>query len=572
MRNKPAAFWLHALLVVCLALSSVLVGCASKKQTSASVLGDLKDPQPHELNSDAYHHYTNGVIYEEEGMFNDAAREYEMALSYEPLSYDIRTALGSLYLNTSQAAKAIDALLPITPKDVDVYRMLGDGFRMTGKDTEAEESYLLAWHLDPKDVNVNYYLGVYASMHQRVDEAAKYFRYAAQASMNYQLYTQIAEMYSSMQQYDSAAVFMGEAIKLNQSDPFLFSQHAVYLYSAGKKAESKDVLQRGITLHPQNSRLLAQLAETYNAEDNTDSLRYYTGRMLALDSLTNDDKVIFERIGSVMMRAEQNDIARQIFEKTLTIDPKNRVSLFYLGRIEIDSSHYAAARPYFRRLIAADSSVADGWTNLAFSYQQEKKIDSAKVVLAEAVKHVRIDRDNVQLYYAQMLSQQNESDSSISVLRNVILEGGDTIRALFQIGAEYEKKKNFEKAAESFELLLSIQPNHAQALNYYGYMLADRGERLDEAFKMIEAALKSDPENGAYLDSYAWVLFKMGRNDEALVQIQKAIKATNNDPVVIEHLGDIQFALGNVESAKDAWKTALVYDPANKGLQEKLKR
>ena len=164
------------------------------------------------------------------------------------------------------------------------------------------------------------------------------------------------------------------------------------------------------------------------------------------------------------------------------------------------------------------------------------------------------------------------SDSAITVLKNAIADGGDTIRALFQVGAEYEKLKDIPKSVESFELLLSISPDHHPTLNYLGYMLAERGERLPEALDMIERALKAEPDNGAYLDSYAWVLYKMQRYQEALIQIQKAVTKTNNDPVVIEHLGDIQYALGNLKDARDAWQTALAFDPQNKNLKEKLSR
>lgn len=150
--------------------------------------------------------------------------------------------------------------------------------------------------------------------------------------------------------------------------------------------------------------------------------------------------------------------------------------------------------------------------------------------------------------------------------------GGDTIRALFQIGAEYERRGEFDKSVETFELLLAMQPDHHQSLNYLGYLLADHNVRLEEAMDMIERALAAEPENGAYLDSYAWVLYRLGRYDEALIYIRKALAKAPNDPIVLEHLGDIQYALGNLNDARDAWKTALASDPDNKTLKEKLNR
>ncbi len=565
-------FRLHATMLLCLGFSALIIGCAAKNQSSDTLAAQLKAPPQTEMHPEAYHHFTNAVIFEQEGVYGDAIKEYELALSYEPLSYDIRLALGSLYLNLNRPAQAVDALLPIPTKNSEVYQLLGDAFRTQGQDLEAEESYRRAFVSDSTNVNINYQLGVYAVRNNRVDEAARHFRVAARASGNFELYAQIAEMYANVQQYDSAATFIESAIRLNQNDPVLFARHAVYLYSAGRKAESKQALMRGVSIHSNDARLLAQLVETYNAEDKIDSIRIFAQRIANLGDVTAADRVVYERIGAVLIRANQRDLAFAIFQKTLRFDPENRFALFYLGRMEADSSHFDSAKSYFDRLIAADSTVPDGWTNLAFIYQQKKQLDSAEKVLELASRHVTSDRDNVQFFLAQILSLRNMSDSSIAVLKTAITEGGDTIRALFQTGAEYEKQKNFEKASEAFELLLAINPNHHPTLNYFGYMLADRGDRLTEALSMIERAINAEPENGAYLDSYAWVLYRLGRYQEALIQIQKAITKTNNDPIVLEHLGDIQFALGNVENARDAWKTALAFDPENKNLKSKLAR
>ena len=562
----------HAIMIICLGLAAMVVGCAAKKQ-SIDTLAALRQPAPQkEMHPEAYHHFTNAVIYEQEGSYTDAVKEYELALSYEPLSYDIRVALGTLYLNLGRPASTADALLPITNKTGEVYQLLGEAFRAQGLDVDAEEAFRRAWLTDSTNVNVNYQLGVFAVHGNRIDEAARYFRVAAQGAGNWELFAQIAEMYSNFQQYDSAAAYIEYAIRLNESDPSLLARQAVYLYSAGRKAESKQVLQRAVVLHPDDARLLAQLIETYNAENSLDSVRIYADKMVNLGEVSAADRVVYERIGAVLMRAKLPEQAAGIFRKTLRFDPENRYALFYLGRMEADSSRFDSAKSYFDRLISADSTVPDGWTNLAFVYQQKKELDQAEKVLELAIRHVTSDRDNVQFYLAQILSQKNESDSAIAVLKSVIAEGGDTVRALFQVGAEYEKLKDYPKSIESFELLLSINPDHHPTLNYLGYMLAERGERLPEALTMIERALKAEPDNGAYLDSYAWVLYKTGRYQEALIQIQKAVIATNNDPVVIEHLGDIQYALGNLENARDAWQTALAFDPNNKSLIEKLAR
>ena len=107
-------------------------------------------------------------------------------------------------------------------------------------------------------------------------------------------------------------------------------------------------------------------------------------------------------------------------------------------------------------------------------------------------------------------------------------------------------------------------------MNYLGFMLADRGQRLDYAGDLIKKALRFDPDNGAYLDSYAWVLFKKGKFREALKYQERAMKLSREDAVLFDHLGDIQAALRKMPDAQENWRKALLLDPANETIKQKL--
>ena len=88
-------------------------------------------------------------------------------------------------------------------------------------------------------------------------------------------------------------------------------------------------------------------------------------------------------------------------------------------------------------------------------------------------------------------------------------------------------------------------------------MWAEKGVNLDSAQKLIEIALKEDPENGAYLDSYGWVMFKRGRLDDAESYLRKAMQHMGNDPVVLEHLGDVLADAGRPEDALNFYRKSL---------------
>ncbi len=561
-----SGWWKYAATALLMAL--LVPGCAASKPTAKPVSPRAAE-RSREMNPDAYNHFTNGIIYEQEQIWDEAIREYEVALSYEPLSYDIRMALGQLYFNLGRVSQALDVLLPIPMKSGDVYKLLGDCYRLLNRDDEAWAVYKRALEGDSTNVSLNYNLGVLAAKQRKTEEAARYFQVAARYSGNPELFQQIAKMYAQNGMLDSATALLERAITLDADDPSLYSLLSVYYHAGGHKAESKNTLYRGIGRYPDDARMRAQLLETYNSEDNQDSVVTIARQLLDLPS---EDKVIYERIGQVLMKAQLDTLAAAVFQKALSIDSTSRYAMFYLGRLATDRKQYDSAKFYFTRLVGVDSTTPDGWVNLAYVYEQEKQSDKSIDILQQGLTHVTAGRDDVQLYLAQLLASKQMSDSSRAVLKQVIAEGGDTVRALFLIGVQYEHDGNFEKTVETFELLLSLDSTNAQALNYLGYTLADKNVRLDESLRMIEKAVAADSTNGAYLDSYAWVLYRLGRYEEALAQIKKAVALVKDDAIVLEHLGDIQMASGNVEEARSAWQAALKADPKNERVREKLKR
>jgi tetratricopeptide (TPR) repeat protein len=140
----------------------------------------------------------------------------------------------------------------------------------------------------------------------------------------------------------------------------------------------------------------------------------------------------------------------------------------------------------------------------------------------------------------------------------------------FQLGAAYERIGDLSTAEQYFEKCLRLAPNSAEAQNYLGYMWAEHGLKLDKALELIEKAVKAEPKNAAYLDSLAWVLFKLNQPKEALKYELKAIElSTEPDATVYDHLGDIYASLGQPDKAGEAWKKSLTLEP-NEQVRKKM--
>ena len=126
-------------------------------------------------------------------------------------------------------------------------------------------------------------------------------------------------------------------------------------------------------------------------------------------------------------------------------------------------------------------------------------------------------------------------------------------------GTAYDSLGNWELGLRDFESALSLSPNQFQVLNYVGYSLVERGERLEEALSMIERAVAAQPKAGHIIDSLGWAQFRLGYYSDAVVHMERAVELMATDPVVNNHLGDVYWAVGRKTEARFQWRRALSF-------------
>jgi tetratricopeptide (TPR) repeat protein len=118
--------------------------------------------------------------------------------------------------------------------------------------------------------------------------------------------------------------------------------------------------------------------------------------------------------------------------------------------------------------------------------------------------------------------------------------------------------------------ILQQDPDHADALNFIGYLYADRGIHLEEAERMIKRALELKPGNAYMIDSLGWVYFKTNRLAEAIRHLKEASEALPEDAAILEHLGDAYVRGGQISEALEAYGRAARLNPENAALRKKL--
>ena len=164
------------------------------------------------------------------------------------------------------------------------------------------------------------------------------------------------------------------------------------------------------------------------------------------------------------------------------------------------------------------------------------------------------------LSLAAFYSNYDQLDDAVDVLEMARARFPDNVSILFQLGAVLEQDDRYGDAERAFRSVLERDSDHAATLNYLGYMLADRGERLEESVDLLLRAIEIDPRNGAYLDSLGWAYLKLDRLELAETHLRQASEQMVWNSVIQDHFGDLLSKLGRHDEAIAAWEAALAGD------------
>ena len=212
---------------------------------------------------------------------------------------------------------------------------------------------------------------------------------------------------------------------------------------------------------------------------------------------------------------------------------------------------------------------------LALCYAGLEKYDEALGVLKEIPVTGRLGCD-ITMLKSSILKSMNRPEEAVAQLESAWKDYSDlgTCNEMgYQLATELDAIGRRDEGLKIAESLLEKDPQDPIALNFVGYVWADRGENLEKAYSMIKTALEMKPDDPFILDSMGWVLFKMGKPAEALVKMEKALKTLQDDPIVNEHMGDILKSLGQTDKALDYYlKSSILNRSVNNSLKEKINK
>ena len=553
-----------------LLLLAVLWGCAAsgKKATESPKTTEAgQNSQDDERRSQAaYYLFMQGTSLAEEQDFEEASEVFEKALQYDPNSTEIRMSLGECYFSLHRFDRAVATVEQCRERNARIYEFLGRGYRFLGRDADAEREYRSLIALDSNDAESWWYLSRLSLRQGDLAKASDDLEHLARLRSDARVYNEIGDLRLRLNEYDKALAAYQESLR---EDSSLASRDAwMGIASAneaqGQYAEAAKAYRHVIAMTPNDLRARRRMVQMFLSANQQDSAIAVIQEMLAI----RPDDPERLRLGILYYSTGQTERAESLFVALDgQVDPY--VPLYYRGRIAADRNDYQQAKSLFRQAIASADSFPDAWIHLGDALLSQDSLRPAIQVAHQAIAATH-DPRGFWYFIGLAFSRAQQYDSAVAWLDTLWRTDTLDSRVQFSLASSLERAGHFDQAADLFRRIIAREPNNDLALNYLGYMYADSGINLDESLSLIERALKQAPENGAYLDSHGWILYRLGRYQEAEAQIRKALEVMQADPTIHDHLGDILAALGRRDEAVVHWRRALDLEPDSATLRQKL--
>jgi tetratricopeptide (TPR) repeat protein len=370
-----------------------------------------------------------------------------------------------------------------------------------------------------------------------------------------------------MERPELAQRMVGEVVRRFPEEPRVVLLHATQLNQAGKKEEALALLKDIEPKAAADVELRNALAIAYDA----------LGEPKAAEQVLAQGEQDLHSWGmrASLMAKQKDDAAllalyEDISAKASKPDPEQRL---LLGKIAEYLKRYQEAVDWYHGVPGGDQRGEAQLRAVNALHLMGEKAQAFKEV-HEVQGDASVDDDvRRDAYLLESDLQQRDGDSAaeVDVLTRGLSAYPDDSALLYARALAWERKDDVPRAEADLRKILVAEPESVAALNALGYTLADRTHRYQEALELIERARVAEPDNSAIIDSYGWVLYRLGRNEEALVQLRRAWSLTK-DPEVAAHVGEVLWVTGQKEEARRFFDEARKLDPDNRALLRAIEK
>lgn len=553
-------------------------------------------------------------LYVQSGRLREAVQDAEEALRTNPSDLNARRLLGRIYtrmIGDSQQGKVDETMLrkaieqyskivEIEPKDWDTWLMLGRLHKIAQNSLEAEKAYKKILENDPNHEDALTGLAVvYADLgdSQRSSDLLKRL---TDKNPSPRTLMALASQYEQLRDYGLAAETLRRALEIQPDNSELKRAYAQNLLLAERYDDALKTYQEIVAEDEKDWQSQLRISQIYRQK--RDFVKAREASALALKLEPRNLEVQYNEVNILEAEGKMPEAIAALKElltatekRTYSSGEKSnrallleRMGLMYrngdqaadaiavfrqMGELDPALAPRAAAQVIDTYRVAKDFTKALDEANAATkAHPGDRMLQSVRASILAEVGRIpeaaaemkklldgKSDRDTY-ISLAQIYEKGKNYDEMSKALdaADKLSEGKDEKESIaFMRGAMYEKMKKFDAAETEFRKVLESNPKNASALNYLGYMLADRNVRLPDALKYIKEAVELEPNNGAYLDSLGWAYYRTGDLPKAEEYLKRAVDRFSKDPTVHDHLGDVYFKQGNLKDAIAHWQWSL---------------
>jgi tetratricopeptide (TPR) repeat protein len=552
-------------------------------------------------------------VYVQTGRLREGQADAEDTLKKSPKDLTAHRLLARIYtrligdgqrVDESMLRRAMDEYKEITvlaPRDVDAWLMLGRLEKASDDSVEAEKAYKSALAIDPANEDALTGLAlVYSDLGDNA-KAAQLLKTLADSNPSPRALQALAAAYEQMHDFKMAAQVLRQELALNPpNERDVERALAQDLTLALQFDEALSVYNEMVADDPEDANSFLRMSQIYRERRDFAKAREASDKAKALEP--NSIEIRYNEV-SILEAEDRVPEAAQLLKDILLTTTKraysqsekaSRVELLErLGALYRSIDQTEPAVEAYRQMADVDSGVAPrASAQIIDTYRGGKELAKAQQESDAAGKKWPEDR-TLRVVRDTLLAELGKVDEASADLKKMfdgktdratyvaladVYEKGrkfdemakaldsaeklsetddDKIGVWFMRGAMYERMNRIDKAEVEFRKVLKVDPDNAGAMNYIGYMLADRDQRLPEALNIILQALEREPGNGAYLDSVGWAYFKLGRYEEAEKSLRRAVDKTPRDPTVHDHLAEALMKEGKVGEAVAEWQISL---------------
>ena len=425
--------------------------------------------------SDSYYNYLQGMQEERAGHPAKALEAYEKVVQEDPQALQAYRDIAELRLRMGQADAALVAaerVKDLAPADPMSFIFLGNVLVAQGSLAKAAEAYEQALKLDPENLRALENLGNYYALLEP-DKALSYY-----------------------QRY----------LDLDSRDADIYFQMALVYQKRGNTAKAQELYKQSLELDPDQLATHMAVADLYEESKSTAAAieEYKNGA-----ELQPNNPIIFMKLGNLYYRDGQWDNALETFKTVELLSPQEPSVHYWLARIAEEKKDWKEAAAQAEK--AYTLSQDPQFLPLAAYYMTlDRQLDKCGEVFRKGQGNRSRQRECSAFLGNGLSGLRQTGKSAEALVKGVTLYPKDE-QLRFQLALAEDRLGHFDAAVKEFQLILSMDPQNAAAMNYLGYSWADRGEHLEEAEKMLRKAVALDPSSGAYWDSLGWVRLK--RND-----------------------------------------------------------